>query len=186
MTQQRSQPKRDHPHRSDAARSAASAEKIAPHASDHHAVGGASVHMPGRQPHRGVRTGTASRLQLALITLLGACNLCWLFLIVKETDPDSALNRVWFVVALMLSSVPIASLVVYAARLPRATGLAVRHCLSDSLREGFLIGSLISANAVLRMTTFWSIWTAILLFAVAGMADLIVLSRRWAPPVERS
>jgi len=132
----------------------------------------------------GVRTGAASRLQLTLLSILAVANWSWLVAVVLTSDPDVTLNRAWFIVAITLAGFPTATLLMYAVRKPRVDAAAARACFGDSLREGFLISTWISANAALRMTTFWSPLTAALLLALAGIVDVIVLARRWAPPTD--
>lgn len=125
------------------------------------------------------KTGTASRVQLSLLALMAVANGFWLFLIVTRTDPEQITNRVWFLVALLLVTFPLATALIYRIRLPRVKGSAVRHCFSDALREGMLLGIFLTANALLRMTAFWSPLTSGMLLALVVSLDAIALVKQW-------
>lgn len=130
---------------------------------------------------RGVATGRAKRWQLIALGLLSATGWTLLVEVVVRTDPTEVLNRVLFLATLTLGVFPLGALSAYAVRAPRVTLSAARTCLSDSLREGWLCAAVVTLNALLRMTSFWSPLAAGLVLALAVVVDVVAISQRWAP-----
>jgi hypothetical protein len=119
-----------------------------------------------------------NRASLYILMLLAPIVWGGLLLFTRFVPPHSVLAFVAFFVLLAVALTSTFSPVAYFIGLHFLTSRLYRATINHALRQGTLLSLCIVFNLVLRALHSWNIFTAIVIFAVALVIEVLSLARK--------